>query len=142
MIINGQKIKPRANLQGANLKGADLKGANLKGADLPEANMRWANLQGANLRMATYSVMQVFDADWCELSDELTLELMRLDASAIPNGEALMGKWADGGECPLDASGKDRVVRFREKQEIWTPGPSKPLWTLWEMIAEECGVWI
>jgi hypothetical protein len=44
VTINGYKIEPRADLQGANLQGANLQGANLL-----DANLRYANLQGANL---------------------------------------------------------------------------------------------
>ncbi|MDB3972865.1 pentapeptide repeat-containing protein [Gammaproteobacteria bacterium] len=73
-VINGYKIEPFANLEGANLRGAnlyfavlygadleganlqaavlevaDLEGANLGGAYLEGANLKGANLKGANL---------------------------------------------------------------------------------------------
>lgn len=60
MIVNGYKIEPWANLDGAdlewadlrrvNLRGADLRGADLRGADLEDANLELANLKGADLR--------------------------------------------------------------------------------------------
>jgi len=170
MIINGYEIKPGANLRKAVLRGvnlcwADLRKVDLREVDLREADLREADLRRVNLcradlrdssfigadlrgaymhdadlRGAGYSVVQIMMASWGELSDDLTVELMRLDASALPNGEALMNDWTNGGSCPLRMGGKDRVVLFKEKKRLWSPGPAKPLWELWEMIAKECGV--
>lgn len=42
--INGYKIKPYADLNGANLRGANLTSADLSGADLRGANLRSAKL--------------------------------------------------------------------------------------------------
>ena len=47
--VNGYKIGPNADLDGADLEGANLMGADLTGADLREANLKDADLRGANL---------------------------------------------------------------------------------------------
>ncbi len=52
MEVNGYKIEPYANLEGADLRGADLRGADLRGANLRGANIWGADLRGANLRGA------------------------------------------------------------------------------------------
>jgi len=48
-VVNGYKIEPYANLEGADLRGADLEGAILYGADLFGANLEGAYLRGAIL---------------------------------------------------------------------------------------------
>ena len=47
MIVNGYRIEPYANLEGAYLEGANLEGAYLKGANLEGANLFRADLGGA-----------------------------------------------------------------------------------------------
>jgi hypothetical protein len=51
-VVNGYKIEPRADLQGANLQGANLQGADLGGSDLCGADLQGANLGGAYLCVA------------------------------------------------------------------------------------------
>jgi len=106
----------RANLRGANLRGANLRGANLRGAEL-----RGADLRGANLREARYSIMALFRIRWYELSDNITLELMRHDAEFI--GTENMGKWAEGGSCPYDKTERDFL--FDEQRKLWRKGKPK-----------------
>jgi len=155
-----------ANLGGANLWGANLVGANLVGANLREANLREANLggaylRGANLREANlvganlwgaylvradlvgakYDITQMLKAPWGAVSPEICAYLMRLDASALPDGERLMDAWAAGGPCPLsESNGVDRVALFRQQKEHWNLAktlPSITLWKLWERLAAE-----
>lgn len=74
------------------------------------------------------------------MSPDLCRDLMRLDASALPDGEAAMQAWADGGQCPLDATGKGRVANFQERGAHWSAGPVPSLWDLWVRLAAEKGV--
>ena len=62
MIINGYKIKPRANLSGVNLSGANLSRANLSKAILSWANLSRADLSGANLSRADLSRVNLSEA--------------------------------------------------------------------------------
>ena len=55
-----------------------------------------------------------------ELSDNLTLELMRRDAWAHPNPQAF-DAWANGGCCPY--KNEERYWLFVLKKELWKPGP-------------------
>ena len=59
MEINGYKIKPYANFEGANLRGANLYGAKLEGANLKGAKLEGAYLRGANLRGAKLPHFQI-----------------------------------------------------------------------------------
>ena len=52
MIVNGYKIEPGADLQGADLSSANLQKADLRFANLSGANLEWASLRGADLRGA------------------------------------------------------------------------------------------
>ena len=63
MVINGYKIKPYANLEGANLKDADLKGAYLVGANLEDADLKGANLEDADLKGAYLRNANLKDAN-------------------------------------------------------------------------------
>jgi len=68
MIVNGYKIEPFANLEGADLcgaklEGAKLEGANLKGANLEGADLKGANLEGANLKGAKLEGANLYGAD-------------------------------------------------------------------------------
>ena len=129
-----QKVKVGANLSGANLKGANLEGAYLEGANLKGAYLSGANLEGANLYDANLEGAYLEDLlinnsvhtlleiiDWGELSDKLTLELMRHDAESC--GIEAMTKWADGDECPFKTTIRD--FQFKEKEELWKKGEPK-----------------
>ena len=108
-----------ADLWGANLWGADLLGADLSGADLRCTNLRGTNLMGADLRKTKYGVLNLLQTNWGNLSDTLTLELMRHDAE-LCRTEA-MNNWAlSGGSCPF--SDMERGFHFVENKEIWKPG--------------------
>jgi hypothetical protein len=71
MNVNGYKIEPKADLQGADLQGADLQGANLRGADLRWADLQGADLWRAHLRGANLRDANLRDADlrWANLRD-------------------------------------------------------------------------
>jgi len=131
-----------ANLRGANLCGADLCRADLCRADLRGANLCRADLRGANLYGAKYSITQIFNAQWYEVSETTCAYLMRLDASALPNGITLMRAWVAGGPCPLNTGHCiDRIAQFREKREAWNETlPPITLWELWEMLSAEKNV--
>jgi hypothetical protein len=132
-----------ANLSWANLYGADLSGANLSGADLRGADLSWANLSWANLYRADLSGANLYQADLSgakieflklpsikmlasfdlgQLSDQLTLELMRRDAWAHPKPE-LFDAWSKGDSCPYQ--NEDRFWLFELKKELWKPGAPK-----------------
>jgi len=120
-----------ANLREANLWEADLRGANLRGANLREADLRGANLREANLREANLNISHMLISNsvqtiltiinWGELSDKLTLEMMRHDAESC--GIDAMTAWVEGGGCPFSNSVRD--YQFQEKRELWIPGKPK-----------------
>ena len=114
-----------ANLSGANLSGANLSGANLYNADLSGANLTDADLSGANLSGADLefhqfpSIRLVSSIQLGELSDEITLELMRRDVYAHPKPE-LFNEWVKGGNCPYQ--NEERCWFFSEKRALWKTG--------------------
>ena len=124
-----QKVKEGANLEDTNLYGAYLSGVNLSGVNLKGANLEGVNLEGANLKGAyledllinnsVHTLLEIID--WGELSDKLTLELMRHDAESC--GMKAMTKWADGDECPFKTTIRD--FQFKEKEELWKKGEPK-----------------
>jgi len=138
----------KANLSGANFRKACLAGACLYGADLSMAYCFEANfsrsylsgahlykmdLSGADLSDARYDVPQMLKADWGDVEPEICAHLMRLNASAVPNGFSMMDNWAAGG-VSLPA----RIAVFQERREHWGLVKSLPqisLWELWERLA-------
>jgi len=147
-----------ANLWGANLCEADLRGANLceanlRRANLCEANLRgadlWgANLRGANLRRANLcgtglgNPTGILEAQWGSLSNNTTVALMRLDASAHPDGNQAFQAWADGGACPYTNCRFSRVANFTESRELWSPGAPPTIMEAVKMILDEkCPGW-
>jgi hypothetical protein len=147
-------IKSGANLSEANLSEANLYGANLYGANLYEANLYGANLSRANLYGANLSRANLSEANLSEakikfilfpsirtiasinlgnLSDSLSLELMRRDAAAHPYPERF-DVWARGGECPYQ--NEERFWLFDLKREVWKKG--KPKMTDVELIRAIC----
>ncbi len=126
-----------ADLSGANLSGADLSGANLPGADLRSANLSGANLSGADLSGANLPApTMLLLAIWGSLSDELTADLMLLDASAHPDPEAFQ-KWADGGKCPYTGVKVQRIANFTENRKLWGKGKPDTIYNLMVRILKE-----
>ena len=74
--INGYKIEPKANLEGADLRSADLRGANLMGANLMGANLYGANLRSADLTSADLRSANLTSAD---------LGSANLEGAMLPN---------------------------------------------------------
>ena len=115
----------RADLAGANLSGASLSGANLSGAslyraDLSGADLTRADLTGADLEFHQFpSIRLVSSIQLGELSDEITLELMRRDVYAHPKPE-LFNEWVKGGNCPYQ--NEERCWFFSEKRALWKTG--------------------
>jgi len=153
--------KPSANLRGANLWGANLQGANLQGANLQyaslnDANLRGANLQyaslndaslcGANLQYAKWSLKTkwpspttVMLANWGDVSNELTSDLMRYDSACHPDPKAFT-KWVAGGNCPYDGVNVSRAASFNERRECWNPKSrlKRPYDLMMRLLAEKC----
>jgi len=136
-----------ANLRGANLHGADLRDANLHGANLRDANLRYADLQYADLQYADLQNADLYGADlpaptmlllakWGTLSDELTADLMLLDASAHPDPEAFQ-KWAGGGPCPYEGVKVQRIANFTENRKLWGKGKPDTIYNLMTRILKE-----
>ena len=131
----------------ADLRGAELRGANLWGADLWQANLRGADLRGANLRGAKItnvlwpSATMVLLIDWYEVSDKLTLDLIRFDASNHANPETFID-WAKNGSCPYENSNIERSANFKEKRYLIEPSflklKPKPAYELMQMLLKEC----
>ena len=125
-----------AYLRGADLRGADLRGADLGGADLGGAYLGGADLGGADLRGASYCLTSVFLSLWENVPDNLNLEMMRWDATLIPDPEQ-MDRWAIGGDCPCPGkNGTQKMFGFNPKKELWKPG--KPEMTLRELFVALC----
>ena len=127
----------RAHLEWANLAGAHLEGANLEGAHLEGACLEGANLEGACLP----SPAIVISASWGNLSDNVTIALMRLDASGHPDPTAF-DRWGQGGNCPYTNALVQRVANFTERRDLWSPGPPPTLWEAMCMVLDEkCPGW-
>lgn len=114
----------RADLSGADLFEADLSGADLSRAKLYGVNLYGANLSGAKLFETNYQIsMLLHSIDWGELSDTLTLELMRRDALICDVDK--MNAWVnEDGNCPFSGN----IIRdfyFLEKKKVWKPGNPK-----------------
>jgi uncharacterized protein YjbI with pentapeptide repeats len=142
-----------ANLYRADLYGAHLQGAHLQKADLRRANLYGANLQGANLYGAEFyganltgvqniNPLMVLSANWryLELSQQLTVELMRFDASNLPDGNELFDEWSQAGECPYGHGSFVRAIEFRERRYWWSPGQAKSPLELLLMLFEEADI--
>ena len=125
-----------ANFRSADLRSADLSSADLRSADLRSADLREADLHGADLSSANIDLLMILQTNMVNLSEELTLELMRWDALVC--GKEKMKKWADGGSCPFSGGGINRLFRFEESRNLWRPGkPKKNIYELWQAIAKE-----
>jgi hypothetical protein len=78
--------------------------------------------------------MSVLKQDFSNLSDELTLELMRHDAEFC--GVEKMNNWSNGGRCPYSDMERDFI--FSEIKNLWVPGtPTLRGKDLWEALAKE-----
>ena len=132
----------KANLRLANLRDAVLCRADLRGAVLCRADLRRANLRGSKVYGVRWPApTAVLLAEWGELSDDLTRDLMRFDAWCHPD-PSRFDAWANGGPCPYDDVRVQRVANFTERKELWTPGmlrkrPKSP-YELMTRILEEC----
>jgi hypothetical protein len=137
-----------ADLRSANLRSADLRSANLCSADLCSADLCSANLCYANLRSADLTDVKlpaptmVLLANWGNCSDELTVDLMRYDASNHIDPYAF-DRWAKSGVCPYKDCHVQRAANFTEKKELWTSwNPRKKVKSAYELmtrlIAEHC----
>ena len=75
-------------------------------------------------------------ANWFSVSAELTVELMRYDASNHPE-PSKFDDWAKGGNCPYSYIHWQRCANFQEQREVWKPGPAKSAFELVLMLFEE-----
>ena len=90
--------------------------------DLTRASLTGADLTGANLTRAKYSLLMILRIRLGELSNSLTLELMRWDA--LVSGTDKMTAWAkQGGPCPFGDTTYLRLFDFIEKKTVWKNGP-------------------
>ncbi|HUC89781.1 MAG TPA: pentapeptide repeat-containing protein [Patescibacteria group bacterium] len=106
-----------ANLNSADLSSADLSYANLRSADLRSADLSSADLSYANLPSPTMLLLAV----WYSVSAQLTLDLMRYDASNHPD-PSKFDDWAKGGACPYSDIRWQRCANFEEDRKLWKPG--------------------
>jgi len=127
-----------SNLQYASLDGANLEGACLTSCSMYQANLRGANLKGARLPSPTVVLL----ANWGELSDQLTADLMLWDSLNHPNPSAF-DKWAETGVCPYIAYKEvSRAANFHEKPSLWGKGKEcKPYDLMKRVLAEKCPPW-
>jgi len=140
----GNTVLTEANLRethlyGANLHRSKLVGADLRGADLRKTNLYCAILIQANLAGARLpSPTMLLLAWWNKLPDDITVQLMRLDASAHPEGIAAFNRWSRGGLCPYESCQFQRVANFREQRELWSPGPPPTIIEACKMVLDHC----
>ena len=123
----------RASLNRASLNGASFDGASLDGASLNRASLNRASLNRASLNRASF----YHNINLGKLSDNLTLELMRWDATIC--GEKLMTEWAENGDCPFSKNKLyPRLFWFQENKGLWKPGdPKLTLRQVYEAILDE-----
>ena len=138
----------QADLSWADLSWADLSWADLNRADLNRANLSWANLSRANLSRAKIketiwpSPPMVLLASWGMVSDKLTIDLMRYDASNHPYPE-WFGEWAlRAGACPYDGAKIQRSANFDERRSLITSTflglPFRSAYDLMQALLKEC----
>jgi uncharacterized protein YjbI with pentapeptide repeats len=119
------------NFSHANLSHATFFGANLSHTNLYHANLSHVNFSGANLSHANFSGANVKEvewpaptmvllAEWRECSDELTLELMRYDASNHLNPKSFI-IWRKNNLCPYTNENYKRCANFSERSSLITP---------------------
>ena len=106
---------------------ADLKHYDLEEVDLRGTYLRGCNLQHTSLMKAVYSPSTRWPsptmfllADWEGVSDELTLALMRYDASNHPNPRMFLD-WGKGGPCPYEDCRWQRSAQFFERRGLIKP---------------------
>ena len=127
-------------LRGSDLFRASLRGSDLSGSDLREARVVLASFDRATLRGAQLPPpREMLLANWGELSDELTADLMRYDAANHPDPGAF-DRWAAGGPCPYAGGEIDRAAHFWERRYLWSPGPSRPAYDLMVDVIRQCCV--
>lgn len=120
-ILETKQVKEIILLHGKWLRG-ELGGVR---ADLRSADLRFADLRSADLSFADLPSPTIFLlANWGEVSDLLTTELMKYDASNHPQPN-LFAAWASGGDCPYNSIKWQRCAIFQEKKELWKPGKCK-----------------
>ena len=73
----------------------------------------------------------MLQANLGNVSNNITLELMRRDASFHPDPKKF-GQWAKGGECPYKDCVCQQIHHFEIKKELWQPG--KPTMTDYELL--------
>jgi len=128
-----------ADLREAKLVKTSLSGANLRGANLHQAALYGSNLSETDLRGARYSISSILMASWGHCPPDVTAQLQRLDAEALPHGYRLMDEWASGkGRCPLLRGGAyDRIALFKERRDCWPPkGLPWTMWQIWTRLAQ------
>ena len=102
-----------------------------------KADLQWADLQGANLQQADLPAPTlVLLSFWGSLSDELTADLMLLDASAHPS-TAAFDAWAKGGPCPYQAVKVQRIANFTENKTLWGKGKADTIYNLMVRVLKE-----
>ncbi len=145
MKVKGYKIKRYADLRSADLGFANLRSANLGSANLGSADLRSADLGSANLRSAAVKDVKwpaptmVLLASWGECSDELTVDLMRYDASNHPEGSVAFDRWVETGACPFDNVDVERTATFTENKELWSSGyPPTAMELMTRLLLEHC----
>ena len=100
-VVNGCKIAPNSNCQGAKLTGTDLHSANLSGANLQGADISGANLNGANLTNANLSGAKVWytNLEGADLTGAKTTGAEFANANLI-NATCPDGSKARNSVCP------------------------------------------
>ena len=136
-----------ANLKGADFECSDLRSAifrysDLRGADLGGTNLLGADLQGAKVNGISWPApTAVLLANWGNLSDQLTADLMLYDSMCHPDPSAF-DRWAseEDGPCPYEHdSHVDRAAHFSEKRHLWGQGePCRPYDLMMRVLEERC----
>ena len=123
-----------SNFSDSNFSYSDFSDSNFSGSNFSGSNFRYSDFSGSDLRYSRYSIIGVFQLNYHELSDKLTLELMRHNAEFC--GKEKMESWADGGDCPYAIMARDFI--FNEKAKLWKSGkPKLRGLKLWKALAKE-----
>jgi hypothetical protein len=136
-----------SNLRRVNFSCADLAHVDFMSASLTGANFSDSTINGADFTDATVDLAQlIYGPEWYDgdtvdgkMSDDLTLQLMRLDCQALPDGNKLFKIWLEIGECPFRGN-IVRPIMFPEDRKLWKPGRPQSLVSIWKMIQREFNI--
>lgn len=116
----------------ANLTSADFQSASVRYTDFYLTTLDKVDFRGAHLPAPTVILL----AEWMDISDQLTADLMVWDSLNHPNPKAFRN-WAKGGSCPYNNVHVERAARFSEKRSLWGKGKRRTPYELMMALFKE-----